>query len=426
MVLEDIIVSLKIGQPMYPIILVGGTNGKGSVCAYLTTILTNAGYKVGTFTSPHVLRYNERIAINNHPIDDVQLAAALNKVIHTAQAPVIPDWIRDPQSDIPMHFDNAKTAANMHLGLFQAFTLAAHLIFKQQNIDIAIVEVGIGGTHDITNLFEPSISAITNVDYDHMQTLGNTIEEIAANKAGIFRSGKPGFFGNANIPNAIVQHAQKINAPLECFGVDFGILRQHDLSFDVFCRERNFLCLPYPALRGTKQPQNVALALAILSKLQDKFPVSLGTIKSSLLQTKLLGRFQVLPGLPQTILDVAHNPHAVTHMLQNMLKLPFAKRSCAVFGIANDKDVSAIIDLCHDRFDIWFIAAINSTRALDIATLQQTLLQAGIPADTIITCATITEAYTKAQAWSTTEDRIIAFGSFLVVEDITQICDEKT
>lgn len=396
-IIKHIILELKI-MPDYPIILIGGTNGKGSVCAYLTTILTGAGYNVGSFTSPHVLRYNERISINNVPIDDITLNSALEVVMN-----------------VDCHA--MATNDNYNLGLFKTFTLAAHLIFMARKIDIAIIEVGIGGKSDITNLFEPLISAITNVDYDHSDLLGDTLEKIGEEKSGIFRENKWGFFGSSKIPKSVINTARQIGTKLQQFGLDFGIIK-HELCFDVFCQERTFYSLPYPAGRGFEQTQNAALAIAILSKLHNLFPVSLASQKTGLLASKLIGRFQLMPGLPQNILDVAHNLQAVTHMLENMLKLPFAKSNYAVFGIAKDKDASAIIRVCNDKFDKWFIAKTNSERSMPVTDLARLLIENGVKPDQIVSCTTISEAYAKAHSCAKDTDRIISFGSFLVVEEV--------
>lgn len=374
-------------KPNYPIILVGGTNGKGSVCAYLTTILTISGYKVGTYTSPHVFRYNERISINNTPVDDQILSEALENIMHQTSSPI---------------------------GLFKTFTLAAHNIFINNNIDIAIVEVGIGGKHDITNAFTPEISVVTNVNFDHCELLGNTLEEIGKEKSGVYRSNKCGFYGSDTPVKSLINYANDIGCKLQIFGKDFGIKKQ-EFSFDVWCGNKNFYSLPYPQLRGETQPNNVALALAVLEKLREKFPVSTGMIKTGLLQTSLVGRFQVLPGSPQIILDVAHNSHSVTNMLSNMLKLPFAPQSVAVFGIAKEKDANQIIQLCKNSFDKWFIAKTSHQRGLDSEIISQILLNNGIEMQNIIKCESISMAYKQASLC--TNARITCFGSFLVVEE---------
>lgn len=396
--------------PTYPIILIGGTNGKGSVCAYLSTILTQAGYLVGSFTSPHVFKYNERICINTQPIDDESLTNALGQIISWNQT------------------------KSVNLGVFKTFTLAAHWLFIQKKVDIAIIEVGIGGRRDITNLFEPLISAITNVELDHCELLGDTIEAIGYEKAGIFRADKYAFFGSTTPPASLIEYAQKIGAKLERFGIDFGITRHnitaydikdnsnqnsviagHNSCFDVWCGDKKYYGLPYPSLRGENQPNNVALSLAILNKLQYQFPLSISTIKSALLNTNLIGRFQVMPGLPEIILDVAHNPHAITGMLQNMLKLPFNGQTIAVFGIAKDKDALQIIQLCTNYFAKWFIAKTKQDRGLDTPHIAAILQNNLVPEENIIQCASIAEACLKAHQYNSA--RIMCFGSFLVVEE---------
>jgi dihydrofolate synthase/folylpolyglutamate synthase len=379
--------------PTYPIILVGGTNGKGSVCAYLTTILTIAGFNVGTFTSPHVFNYNERICINNKPIDDETLGSTISEIIS--------------------HTDS--------IGLFKTFTLAAHKIFIKHNIDIAIIEVGIGGLNDITNLFEPTISAVTNVDFDHMDILGDTIDAIGYQKSGIYRHNKSAFFGSDNPPSSLINNAKAIGANLQIFGTNFGVNR-HELSFDVWCKDKTFYSLPYPSLRGDTQANNVALSLSILHELKNSFPISSGMIKTGLLKTTLIGRFQVLPGSPQIILDVAHNPHSVTTMLSNMLKLPFAPQNVAVFGIAKDKDAVEVIKLCADKFDKWFIAKTNTARAMDTNSIAKILIDQGINSQKIIECDSIAIAYQNASQIENA--RIICFGSFLVVEEAYKMIEQ--
>lgn len=382
--------SHKLGiSPDYPIILVGGTNGKGSTCAYLTTILVLAGYKVGSFTSPHVLSYNERISINNKPISDIELEETLNIVVN--------------QSD-------------KNLGIFKSFALSAYLIFQQQKVDIAIIEVGVGGRSDITNMFEPTISAITCVDFDHCHILGYSLSKIGLEKAGIFRSGKSSFFGSMAIPESVIEYAKSINTSLEILGKDFGYTMHND-SFDVWCNEKTFYSLPFPALRGNEQLQNVALSLAILTKLRNKFPLSLSHIKTGLLQVNLLGRFQIIPGNPQIILDVAHNPQAVSKMLTNMVKLPYAKKNFAVFGVAKDKDVDTIIEICKDSFLKWFIAPIGSMRSMQMKQVINIMENHGIKGTQIHQYETIKSAYISAKSEAMLEDRIICFGSFLVVEE---------
>lgn len=392
-------------EPNYPIILIGGTNGKGSTCAYLTTILTLAGYKVGTFTSPHVFKYNERIAINNQPIANYNLITHLNQVIGTLN-----------------QIAGSSEPKSSNLGLFKALTLAAHLYFIHQKIDIAIIEVGIGGKQDVTNLFEPTISAITGIDYDHCHILGDTLESIGLEKAHIYRGNKPAFFGSPNLPNSVIDYAHQIKANFEFFDLHFGVIC-HEFGFDVWCLEQKFYSLPYPALRGKEQVNNVALALAILSKLKNSFPISIGAIKASMLQIKLIGRFQVMPGIPQIIFDVAHNPQAIQNMLQNMVKLPFASQNIAVFGIASDKDVAKIIEIAHKSFDIWHIAPIASSRSFIPDQIKAMLIEYSNTPKQITIHESITAAMQKALDTVNEQQRIVCFGSFLTVDEAYRTYD---
>jgi dihydrofolate synthase / folylpolyglutamate synthase len=375
--------------PTYPIILVGGTNGKGSVCAYLTSILKNGGYKIGTYTSPHVFSYTERICINNQQIASDDLIQELTQVY---------------------------SASNDKLGLFKIFTLAAHLYFINQRIDIAIVEVGIGGMHDVTNLFEPEISVITSIDYDHCHILGNSLDEIALQKAGIFRTNKFGFVGTANPPQSLLDYARAIDTKLQLAKINFGYIG-HDNCFDVWCDQKKYWSLPLPALRGMEQLNNATLAIAILNKLHNLFPIGIAAIKTGLIQTKLIGRFQLMPGLPQIILDVAHNSQAVSHMLKNMLKLPFAKNDYAVFGCKDDKDIAGIIKQCAQRFSKWFIAPLNCKHSITNEQLIKIMLDNQVKSEQIVVCDSIESACEQTLTIMVDHDRLTCFGSFLVVEE---------
>lgn len=373
-------------HPNYPIILVGGTNGKGSVCAYLNNILINAGFNVGCFTSPHVFKYNERITINNIPISDDDL----------------------------IHYIN-KTEASNELGLFQILTLACHQYFIHQNIDIAIIEVGIGGRMDVTNLFEPSISAITSISLDHIDILGDTLDKIAFEKAHIFRPKKPAFFGGNTPPQALFEYCKTHDIELKYYKQDFEI-NKNELSFDVITKNKKYFTLPYPLLRGDIQPVNIALSLAILESLSDKFPITVGQIKTGIIKTHIPGRFQVLPGLPQIVLDVAHNIEAVTLLLSNMIKLPFAKQNFAVFGIAKDKDTEQIVNKTHDKFDKWFIAKIDNERGMNSNEIKELLLKHKVDNSKIFEYDDIALACEASYRQLNEQDRMVCFGSFLVVE----------
>lgn len=386
--LLPIIESLSI-TPNYPIILIGGTNGKGSTCNFIANILIKNGYKTGLFTSPHLLEYNERIRINNENINDYELLYVLNEIVKI----------------------------NKNIGLFQAFTLACHLFFIKEKVEIAVIEVGLGGLKDPTNLFFPTISAITNVDLDHQDILGHNITEIALQKAGIYRTNIPCFFNDENTPEALQEYVKSNNINFKIIQKDY-YYKENINSFDLFLNNKKYFSLPIPNLRGKKQIANASLAIAILNELQKKFPIAKTAIKEGLLETNLKGRFQILPGYPQIILDVAHNPHAVKELLSNIKKLNKANNTYAVFGIANDKDAKTIITICNIFFDNWFIAPIKSNKSLSNVELLKIFMSLEVNTDKITLCECIKEAFNKAKNIASTNDRIVCFGSFLVIEEI--------
>lgn len=387
---KEVIETLSI-KPVYPIVLIGGTNGKGSTCAYLTTILTNAGYKVGTFTSPHIFEYNERIKINSIPIDDKLLCCALEKVINE----------------------------NNNLGVFKAFTLASHIIFQDNKIDIAIVEVGLGGKKDPTNLFEPTISAITGVDYDHCDILGDTLDKIGFEKSGIYRSNKPAIYGSKNPPNTILEQINSINAIPYLFGQDFTY-KEHEFCWDFLSSSLNLYSLPFPSMRGKEQLANASLAIIILILIRDKFPVNIAQIKNGLLQTSLIGRFQVMPGTPQVIFDTAHNVQAVDVMYHNMIKLHFARRNLAVFSIAKDKNWQSIIKQHAKSFDLWFLSPIKSERSANPEDIRKLLIDMNVNENNIFINTCVIDSFKKAYQQLKSDDRLMCFGSFLTIEEAYQ------
>lgn len=377
--------------PNYPIILIGGTNGKGSTVNYITNILMYSGYKVGTFTSPHIFRYNERITINQKPINDNDLNILLKEI---------------------------SNYHNFSLGLFKTFFFAAHKHFINNNIDIAVIEVGIGGKNDITNCIEPTISAITCVDLDHCHILGNTIEKIALDKAHIYRNKKYGFFGDDHVPNSVLEYCNKNNIKLQQYNKNFGFNLKDEFIFHVWGNDYNYYGLPQPCNRGIVQMKNFSLAVAILKKMSTQFPITLNSIKTALVNTKMLGRFEVMPGKPQFIFDVAHNPQATKIMIDNLLTLKtFYKKRIAIFGIAEDKDYNTIIKLVKNYIDYWYIAKISNDRGVDNVKIYQSLLNNGIQSESIHQFTTIKEATENILKSSDIDNQIIAFGSFLVVDE---------
>lgn len=384
--------------PHCPIITVAGTNGKGSTCAFLSHIYREAGFKTGTLTSPHLLKFNERIAINCQAVDDDTITASFERI----------------------EAARGKTS----LTYFEFNTLAAVDIFIQAKVDVMILEVGLGGRLDAVNIFDPDCAIVTSVDLDHQNYLGNTIEEVGFEKAGIFRPHTPAICGQNPPPQSLVQHAQNIQADLLLFKHDFDFSKlenqQWSFAFTPHAtpwlnhhRKRN--ALPIPALRGQYQLNNASCALAAIECLNAQLPVDIGSIKRGLLLAENIGRFQVLPGRPLTILDVAHNPHAARALRQGLLSLPFAQNRIAIFSILADKDIDGVIALLKDQFDEWYIAPLDMPRGMTTEAISQQLIKHNI---TQIRCfENVAQACRTALSVAAENDRIVTFGSFHTVAE---------
>ncbi|PSJ80358.1 bifunctional tetrahydrofolate synthase/dihydrofolate synthase [Neisseria iguanae] len=384
--------------PKCPVVVVAGTNGKGSVCAYLSQIYKQAGFKVGTLTSPHILRFNERIAVNAGPVDDETIVAAFER-------------IEVARGDISLTY-------------FEFNTLAAVDIFMRAQVDVMVLEVGLGGRLDAVNVFDADCAVVTSVDLDHQAFLGDTVEQAGFEKAGVFRSGKPAICGQNPPPESLRQHAEAIGAnlllPKEDF--DFNTLENVQWNYQfhpkvsdgLLPKRRN--ALPFPALRGAYQIGNAAVALTVLECLNGKLPIDIGAIKRGLLLVENPGRFQVLPGHPLTVLDVGHNPHAARALRHSLIKLAFAQNRIAVFSMLADKDIDGVVDIVKDQFDEWYIAPLDMPRGMTIEALQDKLVQHDI--DKIQMFDHVPSAYQAALAKASENDRIVVFGSFHTVADV--------
>lgn len=391
-------------HPACPVISVGGTNGKGSVCAFLTAIYREAGYKVGTLTSPHLLRFNERIAINGKPVDDNTIIQAFEKI--------------------------EQSRGTTALSYFEFNALAAVLIFMQKQVDVMILEVGLGGRLDATNAWDSDVAAVVSVDLDHQHFLGDTVEQVAFEKAGIFRADKPAVCGQNPPPKSMLDYAQKIGTHLLSFKRDFDIAykdeKQWNFQFQpsenlsgslkqISTKRRN--ALPIPALRGDYQLHNAAVSLAVIECLFHRLPVDNGAIRQGLLLAENAGRFQVLAGRPIRVLDVGHNPHAARALKKNLRKLPFAQRKIAVFSMLADKDMNQVIDILKEEFDEWYIAPLDLPRGRTAENIQAALIGAGVSADKITIFNHVKKAWETALNNASENDRIIVFGSFHTVAE---------
>lgn len=383
--------------PSFPIITVGGTNGKGSTCAMMEAILDRAGYRVGCYTSPHLLRYNERIRINREEASDDELCSAFQVV------------------------DAARVGSGISLTYFEFGTLAAMQLFNQAGVDIAILEVGLGGRLDAVNVFDADCAVLTSIDFDHMDYLGDTREKIGFEKAGIFRSGKAAICSEPDVPGVVRHHADAIGAKFMHIGKDFGYSANaaDSARWDYWGVGGKRYSLPYPALRGAYQLNNASACIAALDALKDDLPITLSDIRQGLLEVTLPGRFQVLPGRPVTVLDVAHNPGAAHALAINLASMGHPQKTYAVFAMLKDKDIVGVARVLASKVDIWLASGIEAPRGASANEITQALETAGINGteETIHTFPSPAMAYAYACERATENDRICVFGSFHTVAE---------
>jgi dihydrofolate synthase/folylpolyglutamate synthase len=377
-------------QPDFPIIVVGGTNGKGSVCAMLESILHAAGYRVGCYTSPHLLRYNERVRVAKRQVSDAELCQSF-------------EGIEQVREEIALTY-------------FEFGTLAAVHCLIEHEVDVAILEVGLGGRLDAVNVFDGDCAVIASVDIDHTDYLGDTREAIAFEKAGIMRSGRVAICGDADVPQSIRTHAQQIGAEMWCITNEFGF-KPHQVQWDYFSKLGSRNSLPYPALRGAFQLHNASSALAALDALKDRLPVNMEAVRRGLVEVQLPGRFQFVPGKPALILDVAHNPHAARSLAQNLAALPPCPHTYAVFAMLKDKDMAGVAAALGEHVDTWLVAGIGSSRGATAVELAQALRKSGVKGE-MLSFDTITEALSYAYKAAGENDRIVSFGSFYTVAEV--------
>ena len=374
-----------------PAILVGGTNGKGSTCAMLESILLVAGYRVGLYTSPHLLKYNERVRINGVAVDDASLCHAFARV-------------EEARGDAALTY-------------FEFGTLAAWEVFAAADLDAIILEVGLGGRLDATNIYEPACTIVTGIDLDHMDFLGPDREAIGREKAGIFRGGIPAICGDPQPPQSLIAHAAAAGAALQVLGRDFGYQRQEQQwlywARPMGAEEIRRGGLAFPGLRGEQQLGNAVCALAALDALHPSLPVAMKDIRQGLIELELAGRFQVLPGRPAVVLDVAHNPQAARALAANLGSMGFHRATWAVFGMLADKDIDGVIDALGERVTHWLPCTLEGRRAASADFLAGRLKARGM--QVVGEFQSPAAALACAQENAGEDDRILAFGSFLTV-----------
>lgn len=384
-----------------PVITVGGTNGKGSTCAMLESILMQAGYKTGLYIKPHFLSFNERARLNGEMASDEALVASFEAV--EAQ-----------RGDLALTYFEFTTLAIMHL-------------MAQAKLDVAILEVGLGGRLDAVNVIDADVAVVTSIDIDHIEYLGDTRDAIGFEKAGIFRSGKVAICSDPMPPKTLMQHAESIGAELWLLGRDFNFTGdKQQWNYLGPTQRRNGLA--YPALRGANQLLNASAALATLEALRAQLPVSAQEIRNGFALVDLPGRFQILPGRPVVILDVAHNPHAAATLAQNLDNMGFYRYTYAVFGAMHDKDINGVIAHLKTRIDHWRLTDLPAPRGASANALRQRLVEAGIDAGnrtdaerSIETFTGPAEAFASAMSDAGENDRIVVFGSLRTVAGVMAV-----
>lgn len=374
-----------------PVVLVGGTNGKGSVCAMLAAFLRAGGARTGCYTSPHILRFSERVAVDGEPASDDDLLDAFEKV------------------------EAAREAAGESLTYFEFTTLAAAQIFADRRCDAAILEVGLGGRLDAVNIFEPSVSAVSSLGIDHQEFLGGTLESIAKEKAGIFRLGKPAVSGDGSAP--LVQAARNIGADLRVLGRDFHAKPAEEGAGWRYEGRRRLYNLPLPAMRGTHQLRNAATAIAALESLPESLWPGAGGVRRGLHEASAPARAQVLPGAPPIVLDVAHNVAAAEALERTLFDMGYFPQTAAVLGMQPNKDAEGFARALARRIDVWHVAQPRGG-GMDAAALAAAV-RAGGGSD-IVECESVSEASARARDCCGESGRILVTGSFMTVADFMQ------
>ena len=377
-----------------PVFTVAGTNGKGSTCAMLEAILTQAGFRTGLFTSPHLVRFEERCRIRGQNVDAADLIAAFARV------------------------ESAR--AEISLTYFEFTTLAILDTLARAGLDAVILEVGLGGRLDAVNIIDTDCAIITSIDIDHAELLGDTREKIGFEKAGILRTGRPAIVSDPVPPQSVIDRATEIGADLWLLGRDFNYSGDKQ-QWAWAGRGRRYAGLAYPALRGANQLINASGVLAALTAMRQQLPVTAQAVRNGLALVDLPGRFQVVPGQPALVLDVAHNPHSVAALALNLDAMGFYPTTHAVFGAMTDKDLAPMLHRMDPLVDRWYFADLPTPRAASGAALQaawQALTQRKDASSAVFSqpLDALHAAAAKAQA----ADRIVVFGSFYTVGGVLE------
>ena len=377
-----------------PVIVVAGTNGKGSTCAMLESIALAAGYRVGLHSKPHLVHFEERCRIGGASVDAALLVPHFEAVERA-------------RGDIPLTY-------------FEFTLLAIVSLFAATPLDLVILEVGLGGRLDAVNAFDGDCAIVTSIDIDHSEYLGPDRESIGREKAGIFRSGKPAIVSDPLPPHSVIAEAERIGAELWLASRDFRVEGDRQ-QWSWSGRALRLGGLAYPALRGANQLLNAAGALAAFEALRERLPVSAQAIRTGLATVELPGRFQIVPGAPTIVLDVGHNPHAIAALALNLDQMGFFPRTHAVFGVMRDKDVAAIVAKMAPLVDSWHLTDLPTPRAASAAELAAAVRSVAATAHAAVAeHARPAAALAAAIGEADPADRIVVFGSFFTVGGVLE------
>lgn len=379
-----------------PVITVAGTNGKGSTCAMLESILLQAGYHTGVYTSPHLVNFEERLRVDGVAVNATELIAAFASVERA----------------------RGQNEGAISLTYFEFSTLAILDVMRHYAPDVVILEVGLGGRLDAVNIIDPDCAIITSIDLDHTALLGESREAIGFEKAGIMRTGRPVVVSDPMPPQSVLDRALEVGADLWRVGVDFNVSGDKQ-QWSWAGRARRYGGLAYPALRGANQLVNAAGVLAALTALRDRLPVSAQAVRNGLALVTLPGRFQIVPGQPTLVLDVAHNPHAAAALALNLDAMGFFQTTHAVFGVMADKDIYTLLARLNPLIDKWYFTDLPTPRAATAADLMRDWQSQNTRKDCSgATFSNPVQALQAAIKAANPTDRIVVFGSFYTVGGI--------
>ena len=372
-----------------PVVSVAGTNGKGSCCAMLESVALQSGWRVGLYIKPHLVRFEERCRVNGSDV---------------------------PAETLLPHFEAVEAArGEVTLTWFEFTTLAILRCLASADLDLVILEVGLGGRLDAVNAIDADCALITSIALDHTEYLGPDRESIGREKAGILRPGRPAVLGDPQPPHSVIDEAERLGADLWLHGRDFRL--QGDAQQWAWSgRRQRYAGLAHPALRGANQLLNASAVLAVFEALRDRVPVTAQGVRLGLAQVELAGRFQIVPGQPVLVLDVAHNPQAVGALAVNLDQMGFYPRTHAVFGAMRDKDLAGLLPHLLPLVDHWHLTDLPLARAARATELQATIEALKPRADITTACHdSPSAALSAALSAADPADRIAVFGSFYTV-----------